>query len=100
MWYVKKVEQAVSDVQAPRENIPPSINMIRQPIGLKNLGSTCALNNLIQMTFSFSPMQRGIMDYLIECETELAKVMDKMVTHLDDDEIAELSSLQLTNSLF
>ncbi len=47
LWYAKKAEQRVSDVKAPRENIPSSINVIRQPIDLKNLGCTCYFNALI-----------------------------------------------------
>ena len=54
LWYVKKAEQTPSNVQGQSENIPPTINVIRQPIGLTNLGTTCYLNALIQMAFSFT----------------------------------------------
>ena len=54
LWYVKKAEQTPSNLQGQSENIPPTINVIRQPIGLTNLGTTCYLNALIQMTFSFT----------------------------------------------
>ncbi len=40
LWYVKKEEQTPSHVQVQSENIPPTINVIRQPIGLTNLGTT------------------------------------------------------------
>ena len=53
LWYVKKAEQTPSNVQGQSENIPPTINVIRQPIGLTNLGTTCYLNALIQMAYSF-----------------------------------------------
>ncbi len=80
LWYVKKAEQTPSNVQGQSENIPPTINVIRQPIGLTNLGTTCYLNALIQMAFSFTPIQRSIMQYSIGSESALAKVMNKMLT--------------------
>ena len=36
LWYVKKAEQTLSHIQGQSENIPPTINVIRQPIGLAN----------------------------------------------------------------
>ncbi len=76
LWYVKKAEQTPSHVQGQSENIPPTINVIRQPIGLTNLGTTCYLNALIQMAFSFTPIQRSILQYSIGSESKLAKVMN------------------------
>ncbi len=99
MWYDKKAEQTVSDVQYLRENIQSSIILIRNPIGLTNLGTTCYLNALIQMTFSFSPMQRSIMEYMIESETELTKAMNQTLTYFVEEDIVEMSSLQLANCL-
>ena len=80
LWCIMKAEKTVSDFQAPRENIPPSIILIRHPISLKNLGCTCYLNALIQMTFSFLSMQRCITEYMIESEMELAKAMNQRRT--------------------
>ena len=100
LWYVKKAEQNISDVQVPRENIQPSIILIRHSTGLTNLGTTCYLNALIQMTFSFSPMQRIIMENMIESETELAKAMNQTLTYFVEEEILEMSSVQLANGLF
>ena len=76
LWYVKKAEQTPSHVQGQSENIPPTINVIRQPIGLTNLGTTCYLNALIQMAFSFTPIQRSIMQYLIGSESKFAHAMN------------------------
>ncbi len=100
MWYIKKTEQTPSHVQGQSENIPPTINVIRQPIGLTNLNSTCYLNTLIQMAFSFTPIQRSIMNYyLIGFESKLAKMINKAMTFEDDDEIVEESSPQLANGI-
>ncbi len=75
LLYVKKAEQIPSHIQGQTENIPLTINVIRQTIGLTNLKSTCYLNALIQMTFSFTPIQRSIMKYSIGSESKLAKAM-------------------------
>ena len=99
LWYVKKAEQTPSNIQVQSENIPPTINVIRQPIGLTNLGTTCYLNALIQMVFSFTPIQRSIMQYSIASEIELAKAMNKTMTFFGDGEVVEVSSLQLANGL-
>ncbi len=58
LWYVKKAQQTPSHVEGQTENIPPTFNVIRQPISLTNLKSTHYLNALIQMAFSFTPIQR------------------------------------------
>ena len=86
-------------VQGQSENIPPTINVIRQPIGLTNLATTCYLSALIQMAFSFTPIQRSIIKYSIGSESELAKVMNKTMTFFGDGEVVEVSSLQLANGL-
>ena len=99
LWYVKKAEQTPSNIQVQSINIPPTINVIRQPIGLTNLGTTCYFNALIQMVFSFTPIQRSIMQYSIGSEIELAKVMNKTMTFFGDGEVVEVSSLQLANGL-
>ena len=99
MWYIKKAELTPSAIQGQSKNVPPTINVIRQPIGLTNVKSTCYLNALIQMTFSFSPLQIRIMECLIESETELAKAMNQILTYFVEEHIVEMSSLQLANGL-
>ena len=99
LWCVKKAEHTLSSVQGQSANIPPTINVIRQPIGLTNLKSTCYLNTLIQMAFSFTPIQRSIMKYLKGSQSELAKAMKKTMTFFGDGEIVEVSSQQLANDL-
>ena len=39
LWYVKKAEQTPSAIQGQSKNIPPTINVIRQPISLTKLKS-------------------------------------------------------------
>ena len=99
LWYVKKAEQTPSAIQGQSKNIPPTINVIRQPIGLTNLKSTCYLNALIQMTFLFTPLKRSIMKYSIGSENELAQAMNKTLTFFEDEETIEVSSVQLANGL-
>ena len=90
LWYVKKAEQTPSHIQGENENIPATINVIRQPIGLTNLKSTCYLNTLIQMAFSFTPIQRSIIKYSIGSESELAKAMNETMTFFGDGDIVEV----------
>ena len=98
MWYVKKAEQTPYHVQGQSENIQPTINVIRQPISLTNLKSTCCLKALIQMTFSFTPIQRSIMKYSLGSDSKLAKAINKTMTFFVDDGIVEVSQ-QLANGL-
>ena len=50
------------------------------------------------MAFSFLPMQKNIMEYPIESETELAKAMNQIISIVVEEEV-ELLSLQLANGL-
>ncbi len=97
--YVNKADLTPYAIQGQSKNILPTINVIMQPIGLTNLKSTCYLNALIQMAFSFTLMQRSIMRYSIGSENKLAQGMNKTITFFDDDETVEVSSVQLANGL-
>lgn len=94
LWYAKKADQTVFDdlLNLPAPSAQSASNGHAWWFNWK-------LWVLLATSTSWFLMQRNFINNLIECETELAKAMGKMLTYCDNDKEIELMPFQLAKGL-